>query len=136
MNQTWFGGRFDDFHATQDRWSSIKVAPYTHTETIDFAAKNKYFELLPINGYTYHSPAGKWKCEIVAHPESDEKDPGCYRLKFDPVDRAREPRYLALWVSVSALKNDLDWRYKTAITRIIGEWLAGGQKSGEIAVRS
>jgi hypothetical protein len=100
---------------------------------VDFESKNKYFALLPINGNVYRSQTGKWKCEIIGHPRSSENDRACYRLKFEAEDRSRDPRFLKLCISASGLQSDLDWRYRTAISRIISEWLDRNQTSGEIA---
>jgi hypothetical protein len=98
----------------------------------DSAAKTKFFELLPINGTSYNSSTGKWKCEIVSHPDSGDVDRACYGLKFEPENRARGERHLKLWVSVPALERDSDWRYRTAIFGAISQWLSGNQVSGEI----
>jgi len=97
------------------------------------AAKNKYLQLLPINGQVFNSSAGEWKCEITSAPSPGATDRACYQLKFEPADRIRGPKQLALWVSVAGLHHDSDWRYKKAIFRIISDWLGSGQSSGEVA---
>lgn len=97
------------------------------------AAKTKYFQLLPINGQVFNSSTGKWKCEITSAPMPTGTDRACYRLKFEPEDRIRNPRHLNLWVSAAGLHHDPDWKYKTAIFRIISDWLDSGNSSGEIA---
>ena len=117
------------------QWNIPQTSSTFLTEQVDYKAKNKHFALLPINGSVYHSETGKWKCEIISHPNSDGNDLGCYRLKFDSQGYKKNMRYLSLWVSVVTLENDLDWRYKTAFSRIVSEWLAGPQSSSEIVVR-
>jgi hypothetical protein len=57
---------------------------------------------------------------------------GCYTLKFERQDLAMKARHLKLWVSLRALERDADWIYKTAIGRLIIEWLSGPETSGEI----
>lgn len=99
----------------------------------DSESKNKYFALLPLNGFVYGSRTGKWKCEIISHPTSSKSDRACYRLKFEPEDQSRDARFLNLSVSTLGLERDLDWRYKTAVNRIISEWLDRNQAPDEVA---
>ena len=114
----------------------VQVTSSPHSaEPVDYKAKNKYFALLPIHGVVYQSGTGKWKCEIVGHPSSGGNDLACYRLKFESQDYARDPRYLSLWVSLETLEKDLDWRYKSAVSKAISEWLASNQSSSEIVLR-
>ena len=115
---------------------ALKNTTYPYGEwsmPLDFATKNKYFELLPVHGQTYNSPAGKWKCEIVSHPNSDEYDQVNYGLKFDPEDHSRPTRQLKVWVSLGQLECDSDWGYKRAIFSAISKWLGTTQGSGEIS---
>ncbi len=66
-------------------------------------------------------------------PASDANDRARYRLKFEPEDKARQPRYLNLLVSVTGLKRDSDWLYKRAISEVISKWLNTNETSGELA---
>jgi len=102
-------------------------------DVADNGSRNDYVALLPINGHVYHSSTGKWNCEIVSVPASDANDRARYRLKFEPEDKARQPRYLNLLVSVTGLKRDSDWLYKRAISEVISKWLNTNETSGELA---
>jgi hypothetical protein len=129
----WWGGMPDSYGPPMNQWWGEVPSSYISLpKPVDAKRKNKFFSLLPINGYVYQSLTGKWKCEIVSEPVSDEEDHGCYILKFERQDIAMKPRNLKLWVSLGTLEHDVDWRYKTAIARMIKEWLAGPESSGEI----
>lgn len=105
---------------------------FTGAERSEVATKKDYYALLPMNGHVYSCPTGKWKCEIVGMPAQDLDDRVCYTLKFEPEDRGRPSRSLRLWVSVAELERDSEWRYKTAISRVIVKWLASRQESGVV----
>jgi hypothetical protein len=105
---------------------------FTAKEPTGTVAKKDYYELLPINGHFYSSSTGKWKCEMVSLPEQDVDDRVCYNLKFEPEDRLRQSRSLRLWVSTSELERDSEWRYTTAVSRVIVRWLSSKQESGAV----
>jgi hypothetical protein len=105
---------------------------FTAAEPPGNVAKKDYYALLPINGHFYSSSTGKWKCEMVSVPSQDVDDRVCYNLKFEPEDRLRQSRSLRLWVSVAELERDSEWRYKTAISRVIVTWLASKLESGVV----
>jgi hypothetical protein len=128
-----FGYNFIPYNPNAGGYTSFVSSPVLVPE--DSESKNKYFALLPLNGNVYRSRTGKWKCEIVNHPNSIENDRACYRLKFEPEDLGRglTSRVLDLCVSASRLERDIDWQYKAAINRAISRWLDLNQASGEIA---
>jgi len=138
-NQTWqsWGGSYHYPGYKQPinfGWGAEDYVPWT--PPVDSPAKTKFFALLPINGLSYNSSTGRWKCEIASHPESVAEVHACYGLKFEPENRARGERHLKVWVSVLALEHDTGWEYKTAISRAITRWLDGNQVSGEISLLS
>jgi hypothetical protein len=129
----WWGRMPDSYGPPMNQWWGEVPSTYISLKPVDAKRKNKLYSLLPINGYIYQSLTGKWKCEIVSEPVSDEDDHGCYILKFERQDIAMKPRNLKLWVSLGILEHDADWRYKMAIAGMIKEWLAGSESSGEIS---
>jgi PIN domain-containing protein len=129
VNSTYLGGS-----PTSIPWWGVpaEVSSVRWMEPEDPKLKNKYFSLLPVNGHVYESSTGTWKCEIASAPNSTAEEHVCYQLQFEPNDRAKGLRYLKLWVSVSALEHDSDWRYKNAISRVILKFLSVNQTSAEI----
>ena len=101
---------------------------------VDPEPKNKYFQLLPVDNHLFAASAGRWKCEIVRNPIQVGLDRIFYRLKFEPENRAGDPRYLELWVSDQRLHRDSDGRYKAGIYAIIVQWLCSDQIIGQITI--
>lgn len=105
-----------------------------YTSQTGFETQSRYLALLPIQGNLFHSPLGKWTCEIVDYPESPTGDVVAFRLKFESENRARAPRYLTLRLSLTWLENDPEWKYKNVISKVISEWLASNKTAGEISL--
>jgi hypothetical protein len=104
--------------------------PLTTVSSEEEAAKNKYLQLLRINGHVFSSSTGDWKCEITGTPSPAGTDRACYQLKFESAGRV--PKHLALWVSEAGLHHDPDWKYKKALSRVISHWLSSGRSAGEV----
>ena len=135
-NQAWPDWNTSQFFTQPVNFQvSTDYDPYSAwTPAVDSPSKQKFLALLPINGSVYSASTGKWKCEITTYPSSDVDDRACYSLKFEPEDRIRQARNLKLWVSVTSLENDPDWRYKKAISGAILKWLGSNQSYGEIGL--
>ncbi len=119
---TGFQYKFPEYQST--------ISTLAEPTTLSVGASKDYYSLLPINGYLYNSPTGKWNCEIVGVPTGFGEDRICYDLKFEPLDRTRQSRTLKLWVSSSKLEHDIDWGYKGAISKMISSWLASNEDAG------
>jgi hypothetical protein len=96
--------------------------------------KTEYLQLLPLNGYNFRSASGKWKAEIVSVEPAPSGDRACYTVRFNRGVPGWGTRELRLQVALGTLRNDDDWRYKSAIRDAILEWLGGPQVNGEIAL--
>jgi PIN like domain len=98
--------------------------------------KNQYFQLLPIDGHVFPSSTGSWRCKIVRNPTLVGLDRICFHLKFDPINRVGESKYLELWVSAQRLHHDGDGRFKSVILGGISRWLSGSEYLGQLAYTS
>ena len=114
------------------QWPSYGPRMGWDTAVEEPQAKADYFLLLPISGYVYHSATGKWKCGVVGTPYREDKGHIRYNLKFEAEDRVRDARLLTLRLSLGALERDDDWSYKSAISKLIVEWLGSNQGRGEV----
>lgn len=104
----------------------------TFLATDEMVSVNDYLGLLPINGRSFVSTSGTWRCFVESLPAPIGTDRACYRLKFEHEDRSKSPRHLALWVSDAGLKNDMDSKYRNAIFQVVSVWLSTDQEAGEL----
>jgi hypothetical protein len=116
-------------------WTMNIPDSFTQAKTLspeEVEHKNKLLQLLPFNGLVFASVVGTWACEIESTPPLGTPDRACYKLRFRLSEWTSKSRPLALWVSLSRLKDDADWKYKQAIARALSAWLSGATTLGEM----